>query len=225
MQDGRYDENRVSRLTSPTIDVSGYDTVRLQYWRWLQVEDSEFDVAAIKVSGLTAWINATRGVAPENDNLHHLDREWVFHDLDITPGIVDGAVTLDFVVTSDEGLNFAGWNIDSLCVVGVEAPPAPVCGDGVVDPGEACDDGNVVGGDGCDPTCAIEGETSGGETEGGTSAGTTDGGTGTGTDSATTGSENGVGEGGCGCDLGSAPSGGGSALLLFGLLALRRRRS
>ncbi len=221
VEDGRYDENRVSRLTSPKIDVSGYDTVRLQYWRWLQVEDSEFDIASIEVSGLTAWVNATRGVAPENDNLHHLDREWVFHDLDITPGVVDDAVTLDFVVSSDQGLHFGGWNIDGLCVVGIEAPPAPVCGDGVVDPGEACDDGNVVSGDGCDATCAIEGatsETSGGET---TSGGTDS----TGTDSATTGSEDGVGDGGCACDLGSAPSGGGSALLLFGLLALRRRRS
>ncbi len=224
VEDGLYDGNRTSRLTSPTIDVSGHDIVRLQYRRWLQVEDSEYDVASIEVGGLTAWINATRGVAPENDNLHHLDREWVFHDLDITPGIVDGTVTLDFVISSDEGLHFGGWNIDGLCIVGVEAPLAPVCGDGVVDAGEDCDDGNVVDGDGCDSTCALEGETSGGETSGGETegGGTSDG---TGTDSATTGVKDGVGDGGCGCDLGSAPSGGSSAFLLFGLLALRRRRS
>ncbi|HLK11491.1 MAG TPA: myxococcus cysteine-rich repeat containing protein [Candidatus Binatia bacterium] len=30
---------------------------------------------------------------------------------------------------------------------------APVCGDGVVDPGEQCDDGNPVSGDGCEPDC------------------------------------------------------------------------
>ncbi len=33
--------------------------------------------------------------------------------------------------------------------------PAPVCGDGVVDPGEACDDGNDQPGDGCEPDCTL----------------------------------------------------------------------
>jgi cysteine-rich repeat protein len=35
-------------------------------------------------------------------------------------------------------------------------PPAPVCGDGTVDPGEECDDGNTCDLDGCSATCAIE---------------------------------------------------------------------
>ncbi len=219
--DGRYGDNRVSRLESPTLDVSGYDTVRLQYWRWLQVQDREFDLAAIKINGNVAWSNPTRGLEPEMDDLHHLDREWVFHDLDITPGIVDDEVKIEFSLISDWEENYGGWNIDGLCVVGVVAPAAPVCGDGVVDAGEACDDGNVVGGDGCDPSCAIEGETStGGETSGGET-----GSTGADDDSATTGSMS-DGDGGCACVLGSAPNGGGSpAILLVGLLALRRRRS
>ncbi len=34
--------------------------------------------------------------------------------------------------------------------------PAPVCGDGHVDPGEECDDGNTINGDGCSSTCTIE---------------------------------------------------------------------
>ncbi len=217
--DGRYEENRLSRLESPTLNVGGYDTVRLQYWRWLQVQDREFDVATIKINGKTAWQNATRGVDPEMDDLHHLDHEWVFHDLDITPGVIDGEVNLEFALTSDWQSNFGGWNIDGLCVVGVEAPSAPVCGDGVVDVGEACDDGNVDGGDGCDPSCSIEGETSTGTDTSGGETGTT------GDDSATTGSMS-DDEGGCACALGSAPNGGGSsAILLVGLLALRRRRS
>ncbi|WP_224365052.1 Ig-like domain-containing protein [Hyalangium versicolor] len=33
---------------------------------------------------------------------------------------------------------------------------APVCGDGVVSPGEACDDGNIVPGDGCGADCGVE---------------------------------------------------------------------
>ncbi|HEY0477235.1 MAG TPA: TonB family protein [Kofleriaceae bacterium] len=34
-------------------------------------------------------------------------------------------------------------------------PPAPVCGNGVVEAGEQCDDGNTAGGDGCSATCRI----------------------------------------------------------------------
>lgn len=37
-----------------------------------------------------------------------------------------------------------------------EEPPAPVCGNGVVETGEACDDGNVVTLDGCSATCQLE---------------------------------------------------------------------
>jgi cysteine-rich repeat protein len=34
----------------------------------------------------------------------------------------------------------------------------PVCGDGVLDPGEGCDDGNTTPGDGCSATCDREAE-------------------------------------------------------------------
>ncbi len=34
-----------------------------------------------------------------------------------------------------------------------DAPKVPVCGDGVLDPGEVCDDGNTDAGDGCISTC------------------------------------------------------------------------
>ena len=220
MGDGRYDPNRVSRLQSPVIDVSGYDHVRLQFQRWLQVEDWEYDGAIIEINGAPAWRNATRGLAPEQNDLHHVDKEWVFRDIDITPGVIDDKVEVTFVLSSDQGLHFAGWNIDNFCVVGVQAPPAPVCGDGVVEAGEACDDGNLDAGDGCDPTCALEGGTTGSETTG---AATGESGT-TGDDSATTGPSVDDPEGGCACALDGGPSGAWSALALLGLFGLRRRR-
>ena len=53
---------------------------------------------------------------------------------------VDGNVDDDFVVVSTTG----------------DDPPAPVCGDGVLEAGEECDDGNTVAGDGCDELCQNE---------------------------------------------------------------------
>jgi cysteine-rich repeat protein len=225
-EDGLYAPMRTSRARSPVIDVAAaaagktFQSVRLQYWRWLTVEDAEFDRAVIAINEKNAWVNATAGLAPELNNLHHLDREWRFHDLDITPGIVDGKVQLSFVITGDGAIDFGGWNLDSLCVVGVAAAPAPACGDGAVDPGESCDDGNQAPGDGCDANCQLEGGESD-TTE--TTAAATD--TSTDTDSATGGQ---LDDEGCGCalpardkDPARAPL---SALAALLLLAIARRR-
>ncbi|MCB9570076.1 MAG: hypothetical protein H6710_23125 [Myxococcales bacterium] len=227
--DGLYDAARTSRTRSPIIDVGDFTEVRLQYWRWLSVEDHEFDSAVIAINEKTAWANATRGLDPEQNDLHHIDREWRFHDLDVSKWIADGKVQVSFLVTADGGVEFGGWNVDSLCVVGVESPPAPLCGDGVVDPGEACDDGNNVGGDGCDPTCAVEptGDT---DTDGAGSGGTGDGSasgsaSGTGGDSesgATTGSLDDTG--GCGCATAAPGRGALGALFFAGLVVFAGRR-
>ncbi|MCA9658906.1 MAG: hypothetical protein KC486_11230 [Myxococcales bacterium] len=224
MEDGLYDPTRVSRLRSPVIDVSGHDKVRLQFWRWLTVEDREFDSARIEVNGAIAWQNASKGLSPEQNNLHHIDREWVFRDIDITPGVKDGKVELTFILSADAGLDFGGWNLDSLCLVGAEAPPAPVCGDGNLDLGEQCDDGNTEPGDGCDPSCVIEGETTGGV---GTTGGSTTGDGTTGDGSATTGAMIDDEAGGCACAAGDSDRGGalfGFALLCLAGIGRRRRR-
>ncbi|MCF7846659.1 MAG: DUF11 domain-containing protein [Candidatus Gracilibacteria bacterium] len=42
-------------------------------------------------------------------------------------------------------------------VEGGGPPPEPVCGNGIVEPGEECDDGNTNNGDGCSASCTEEG--------------------------------------------------------------------
>src|SRR5205823_1640165 len=52
----------------------------------------------------------------------------------------------------------ANWyctGIPSVCQQG-GSPPQPVCGNGVIDPGEQCDDGNTQAGDGCNYNCKEE---------------------------------------------------------------------
>src|SRR5262245_1623991 len=44
----------------------------------------------------------------------------------------------------------------SLAGCSSDATMTPVCGNGVVDPGEECDDGNTTGGDGCSSECTNE---------------------------------------------------------------------
>ncbi|MBA3549164.1 MAG: DUF4215 domain-containing protein, partial [Nannocystis sp.] len=155
---GTYKPSASNKLTGPIIPTQGFKRVRLQYRRWLGVEDGHFDQATILVNNLPAWRNFDSNKG-NNSGTQHVDREWRYHDVDITPGVVDGAVQLAFQLKSDQGLELGGWNLDELCVVGVEVTASQSCGDGVQSADEACDDGNQVADDGCSPPCELEGET------------------------------------------------------------------
>lgn len=124
-------------LKLPTIDVGHYSDVRLQFRRWLAVEDSQFDKATIFANGKVAWINASDHLG--NDSaLHHIDREWRFTDVPLSSRFRGSQLDLAFSLTTDGGLEFGGWSIDDLCVV---ADPSSICGDGKLSGAEECDDG------------------------------------------------------------------------------------
>ncbi len=147
---GQYQPNKVNVLHAPPVDVMAFSQVRLQYRRWLNVEDAQFDEATIESNGQEVWSNLDTG--PMGDT-HHEDREWRFHDVDLSGTINNGQVQVDFKLSSDGGLNMGGWTIDDFCIVAIDEGPVVRCGDGMVDPGEACDDGNKVAGDGCENDC------------------------------------------------------------------------
>ena len=198
--DGDYGARANESLVSPPIDLMGHTSVHLQYYRWLGVEDGEFDKASITANGQEVWRNKTTGTDPSGaDEINHVDKEWVFEDVDLTAAIGSGAtLQLAFDLVSDDGQNLAGWNIDDLCIVAVApAPPlAGTCGDGAVGTGETCDDGNTVDGDGCSATCQTETPTM-----------------------------MGAGDGGC-CSAGGNPAGPAAlGLLTLGLVLRRRKRS
>ncbi len=134
---GSYPNLSFNSMTSPPIDVTGWPTVRLQMRRWLEVEDGTFDQASLLVNGLFGWQNA----ASFDGNVPHLDGEWRFQDIELTPFVAGGQVQLEFILSSDEFLEFGGWNLDELCVVGTDQAPPSECGDGVVQPPEQCDSG------------------------------------------------------------------------------------
>ncbi len=181
---GLYDANVSIFADSPAVDTQGFTTVRLQYRRWLNVEDSTYDTATIAADGETVWENFQG-----EGSTQHTDREWRFHDVDLSSQAADGSVQLRFGLQSDGGLEFGGWTLDEVCVVGILEETCgdgfielgeecddgednsdtvgdacrtdctlPVCGDGVLDSEtEECDDGNTEGGDGCDASCGLEG--------------------------------------------------------------------
>jgi cysteine-rich repeat protein len=194
--DGDYLDGGKSWAISPAIDLKGFTHVRLQYYRWLGVEDGAYDQATIFANTMPVWTNLTSPGDPQNAEINHIDKEWRFADVDLTPAITAAMpMTLKFEVDADGGLDFAGWNLDDVCIVGT-ADPA-LCGNGTVDLGETCDDGNKNDGDGCSSSC---------QTEMGSGSG-----------------PGGVNGGGC-CSAGTKPAGA-LVLSLFTIgLVLRRRR-
>jgi cysteine-rich repeat protein len=172
---GGYGPNTHAVATSPVIELpGGYDAYRLQYQRWLTVEDGFYDQAIVSANGEPVWSNH----ASASDNsayLHHRDREWRFHDIDVTEQAASGSLELSLELHTDQGLHFGGWTVDELCIVGFDGAAA-VCGNDLLEPGEECDDGNTLDGDGCTATCIDEemtGADSGGDD--GTAGGDDDG--------------------------------------------------
>jgi len=92
-------------LESPPIDCAGHTAVHLRFKRWLSVEESLYDVATILVNGTEIWRN------PVNANL--VDNAWTTQLYDISAAAGGNpAVLVRFALTSDDGLQFGGWNID-----------------------------------------------------------------------------------------------------------------
>jgi MYXO-CTERM domain-containing protein len=146
---GLYQASKTNQTVSPVIDLMGHtQNVRLQYKRWLNVEDAAKDKGTILVDGQARWVNTGTGN-------NHTDREWRFHDVDLTADAADGKVQVTFQLASDAGGNFGGWTIDDFCIVASKVTNS-VCGNGTVEAGEGCDDGNKTDGDGCSSTCMVE---------------------------------------------------------------------
>ncbi len=148
-----YQPMAYSFAATPVIDVKNYSDVRLQYRRWLAVEDSHFDQARILANGTAAWMNATANMG-DSSALQHIDREWRFHDVPLSGFFTGSQLTVTFDLRSDPGLELSGWAIDDLCIV---ANLNSICGDGVKTATEQCDNGsaNADTADACRTTCRL----------------------------------------------------------------------
>jgi hypothetical protein len=137
--DGNYLPKQRAWVKTPPIDVGQYSDVRLQYRRWLAVEDSHFDTAMITANDKKAWVNFTGDIG-DASAMHHVDKEWRFHDVPLSGYFSGHTVTVGWEITSVPGLELGGWQLDDVCVV---ANPYSVCGDGVKSGSEQCDTGTA----------------------------------------------------------------------------------
>jgi MYXO-CTERM domain-containing protein len=140
--DGLYPASGTSSLQSPVVNTAGHGSVHLQYRRQLNVETGANDQANIYANGTKVWNNATTG--------NHVDKEWRFHDVDLSAQAASGTVQVKFELVANGTTHFGGWNIDDFCIVAMQGDggttPPPDAGDGGVP--DASVDVSVDAGDG-----------------------------------------------------------------------------
>jgi len=109
---GNYPNEAYNYLVSPVINCKNMEKTRLWFSRWLAVEKSIYDSAAIYVNDNLVWVN--------DSTYDHLDFKWHHHDVDISPyADSQDSVQVRFELKSDGGLYLGGWNIDDFAIVGV----------------------------------------------------------------------------------------------------------
>jgi MYXO-CTERM domain-containing protein len=117
-KDGMYRNNISTWAESPDIDLQGHTSVRLQYYRWLGVEDSAYDEAAVFANGQQVWSNSTSSPSGDEPGTASVDHEWAFHDIDLSAqAAASPTVKLKFQLTSDQGQAYGGWTVDDVCIV------------------------------------------------------------------------------------------------------------
>ena len=101
------------------------------YERFENMTDEQVVRLAQQADGTALWSNFNSNQG-NNSSTSHTDKEWRFHDVDLSAQAADGNVQLTFTLKSDQGLELGGWTIDDLCVVGYRAGAAacgvPACG-------------------------------------------------------------------------------------------------
>ena len=117
---GQYQNEKLNQLSSTSISVAPYNELLVQFQRWLQVEDGYYDQANVLVDDVLAWTNHATSQAAGDE--HHEDEQWALASVIADDSDLDGSVTIAWQIDSDQGLYFAGWNIDD---VAVYAPPTP----------------------------------------------------------------------------------------------------
>jgi MYXO-CTERM domain-containing protein len=120
---GEYQNDKHNRLSSIAIDTQGYEQVVVQFQRWLSVEDGYYDQANVLVNDEVVWQN--HGTEYNIGDEHHQDSQWALQTLSVDAADLS-ELTLGWEIISDGGLSMGGWNIDDVCVYGVQAASGEV---------------------------------------------------------------------------------------------------
>ncbi len=96
---------------SPTINLAGYTSASMSFYRWLGVENNSWDHAYIDVFNGTSWVNIFSNGATSLD-----DNAWTLMTYDIS-AYVNANFKVRFGMGGSDGtVQYYGWNIDDLTI-------------------------------------------------------------------------------------------------------------
>ncbi len=138
-------EESVHYLTTGPLDRTGYERIRLRFWRWLGVDGNGFDSAVLEASSNgTDWVGIW-----QNPETPLQDTAWqpVAYDLAAVEG--GDSLTLRWGMGPCFGVDaYSGWNLDDIELCGVRRDALRVTPEsdwasqgfegGAFDPGRAC---------------------------------------------------------------------------------------
>jgi len=125
-------------LTTTAIDCEDMTEVSLKFWRWLNVEQSAYDHAYIRIStDQSNWDTIWQNGATIEDGA------WSQYEFDISEyADNESTVYLRWTMgTTDTSWRYSGWNIDDVEIWAIGTQADPCAGIPA--------DGDLVGGDGC----------------------------------------------------------------------------
>jgi len=115
---GDYENNLPEKhLTSTPINCSGKYGVHLHFWRWLGVEQPQYDHAYVRVSN-----NGTTWTTVWQNPSEIADTSWHEMDLDIS-AVADNKPNVYLRWTmgpTDGGWRYCGWNVDDVSLTALE---------------------------------------------------------------------------------------------------------
>ena len=104
-------------LTSGSLDCSDMGAVSLRFWRWLGVEQPQYDHAYVRVSS-----DGTNWVTVWENTVEITDSGWTQMELDIS-AVADGQETVYLrwtMGTTDGGWTYCGWTIADIEIWGLD---------------------------------------------------------------------------------------------------------
>lgn len=104
-------------VTSPVIDCSGYSNITLSFYRWLGIEQNQYDNVCLDVYDGANWVRLF-----ENDNITIDESVWTKWSFDVSAW-ADGNSNFQVrfgLGPTDVAWQYCGWNIDDLKVASVD---------------------------------------------------------------------------------------------------------
>ena len=118
---GDYNSSELGWMASPVLDMSGYGTssIAIQWWDWKEIESATYDWARLDVTkdGGVTWTTVWGPFGGVTDTQYN--QQTVLLD----PSYNVSNFQFRFYFKSDSSVQYAGWYVDDIGVVGIPVPP------------------------------------------------------------------------------------------------------